>query len=105
MILGEGESDFGTFSLRGLALLDCGGAVLPCSGRAGTVTSSPSLAARLGSLVLILIIPMVRTALQLGNSRDPSLVHIYLCAITVVFFEIVHFFSSIQGLIMLKDKA
>lgn len=92
VLLGEGESDFGTFSLRGLAVLTCGGAVLPCSGRAGTVTSSPSLAARLGSLVLTFIIPMARTALQLGNSKDPSLVYAYLCHITVVFFEIVQFF-------------
>lgn len=105
VLLGEGESDFGTFSLRGLAVLTCGRAVLPCSGRAGTVTSSPSLAARLGSLVLTLIIPMARIALQLDNSKDPSLEHSYLYDITVVFFEIVHFPPQIQGLIMLKDKA
>lgn len=86
---------FGTFSLRRrLAVLACGGAVLPCSGRAGTVTLSPSLAATFGSLVLTLIIPMARTALQLGNSKDPSLIHAYLCDITIVFFEIVHFFSN-----------
>lgn len=72
---------FGTFSLRGLAVLACGGAVLPCSRRAGTVTSSPSPAARLGSLVLTLIIPMARTTLQLGNSKGPSLVHA--CDITI----------------------
>lgn len=38
VLLGEGGSDFATFSLGGLAVLTCGGAVLPCSGRAGTVT-------------------------------------------------------------------
>ena len=44
VLFSEGESDFGTFSLRGLAVLTCGGAVLSCSVSAGTVTSSPSLA-------------------------------------------------------------
>lgn len=68
------------------------------------MTSSPSPAARLGTLVLTLIIPIARPALQLGSSKDPSLVHAYLCDITIVFFEIVHFFSQIQDLTVLKDK-
>lgn len=102
--VGWGRVWFGTFSLRGLAVLACGGAVLPYSGRAGTVTSSPSPAARLGSLVLTLIIPMARPALQLGNSKDPSLVHAYLCDITIVFFEIVHFFLKYNIWQCLKMK-